>query len=684
MPRSKATSIADRRSPSKSPQYRFVGGKGGVGKTTCAAALGIESARRGELTLVISTDPAPSLGDALRQRLGPTPRPVRGVARLHAAEIDAAAALNRWIAARRATLEEVALRGTWLDREDVSRLLELSLPGIDEVAGLLQIANLADADRYDRIIVDTAPTGHLLRMLGMPAVLDGLAQVFDHMQAKHRILVDALRGAWSPDDADALIEEMSGDAKRLSALLRDSTRARVSWLTVPELMSVEEAADGIHWLTRNGIPVDTVIVNRVTPPPPSPCGWCRARRSGERHAIAVLRQKISSAVPVVPLPAVDKEPRGRVALGALGKLLERAAPIAPAATRSLRSRVRAELPAGVASEPVRDIVMAGTRLIMFGGKGGVGKTTCAAALAVDLAAREKNRRVLLLSVDPAHSIGDALGQPFSDVPKRIDGGPGNLIVRELEAERVFKELRERFAHAIEELFARLSGGSGLDESLAAHDRQVMQDLLDLAPPGIDELVAVIEVTQALGESADRSTVDLIVMDTAPTGHALRLIEMPALVHEWVKAVMAILLKYQPIVGLGDLGAVLLRLSQGLGRLREILTDPVRTQFVAVARPAALPRAETSRLLKRLARAGIGVPAVIVNAVGAGTCSRCRRDLKAHALEIGELRKELVKDRRQMARLIIAPAEIPPPHGYGPLREWRTTWFSPKPRRAAPA
>jgi hypothetical protein len=88
-------------------------------------------------------------------------------------------------------------------------------------------------------------------------------------------------------------------------------------------------------------------------------------------------------------------------------------------------------------------------------------------------------------------------------------------------------------------------------------------------------------------------------------------------------------------------------------------------------------------LKRLARARIGVPAVIVNAVGAGPCSRCRRDLQAQALEIGELRKELMKGRRQMARLIVAPADIPPPHGYGPLRKWRTTWFAPKPRRSAP-
>ena len=99
--------------------------------------------------------------------------------------------------------------------------------------------------------------------------------------------------------------------------------------------------------------------------------------------------------------------------------------------------------------------------------------------------------------------------------------------------------------------------------------------------------------------------------------------MPALAHDWVKALMAILLKYQSIVGVGELGEVLLRLSQGLRRLRELLTDPARTTFVAVTRPAALPHAETLRLLRRLRAASISVPAVIVNAVGAGTAHDVR-------------------------------------------------------------
>jgi len=125
------------------------------------------------------------LGDALNRSLAAAPRRIplrRGI--LDAVEIDAPRALERWLAKRRESFERIALRGTWLDRDDVSRLLRLSLPGIDELAALFEIARLARTGRYGLIVVDTAPTGHTLRMLTMPESLRGLARVFDGMQAQ--------------------------------------------------------------------------------------------------------------------------------------------------------------------------------------------------------------------------------------------------------------------------------------------------------------------------------------------------------------------------------------------------------------------------------------------------------------------------------------------------------------------
>jgi arsenite-transporting ATPase len=195
-------------------------------------------------------------------------------------------------------------------------------------------------------------------------------------------------------------------------------------------------------------------------------------------------------------------------------------------------------------------------------------------------------------------LGDVFGAPVSDAARPVKGGPANLLVREIDARRGFAALRDRFAAAIDALVARLTGGSSVGGSATVYDRQVLQDLFDLAPPGVDELIAVIEVTDAILGGQRAAPFDLVIIDSAPTGHALRLLEMPGLAHDWVKALMAILLKYQDAVGVGELGEVLLRLSQGLRRLRELLADPARTTFVAVTRAAALPHAETVRRPRR--------------------------------------------------------------------------------------
>ncbi len=630
--------------------------------------MGLLAARAGRPTLIVSTDPAPSLGDALGQRLTHLPRPVRGVAHLDAVEVDAAAALARWLERRRGLLEQIALRGTWLDGDDVARLLRLSLPGIDEIAGLLQLGELADTGRYEHIVVDTAPTGHLLRMFGMPAVLGRLAVLFDRMQAKHRVVVEALRGSWTPDAADALLGGIDEDARRLGTMLRDPTQSLVAWVTLPERMATEETADGLRALKSQNITVDQIIVNRITPPARTACRWCDGRRRLERQAFLELERRVGAGLCIATVPSVDREPRGIAALRALGRHLRKPG-VRPGPRAGRVAPFTALLSPGAQATDVSAIVPRGTQLVLFGGKGGVGKTTCAAAAAIGLALSSPDLRVLLLSADPAHSIGDVLEAGVSDDPQRIAGGPANLLVRELDASRAFAALRDRLANGIEALMRRTAG--------TATERQAMRDLVALAPPGVDELAAIIDVIQALGGRRGTAQFDLIVIDTAPTGHALRLLEMPALVHDWVKTVMAILLKYRPVVGVGDLGAVLLGLSQGLGRLRTLLGDPARTRFAVVTRAAALPRAETVRLLDRLRAAAIAAPIVIVNAVGAGTCARCRTERSRQQTEILALSKALTRARApKRPLLLLTPAMVPPPSGCAGLRGFLAEWRRP--------
>ena len=259
------------------PRFHFVGGKGGVGKTTCAAALSIAAAEAGSRVLVASTDPAPSLGDAFAIPLASSPRriPVRR-GQLSAVEINAPRSFRRWLDERRPVLERIAVQGTWLDQDDVARLLRLALPGIDEVAALFEISRLAQSNRYDLVVVDTAPTGHTLRMLVMPETFGQVAAVFDRMREKRRVMEEALRGDWTPGAEDALIAEMVRTARELGGVLRDDRRTLVSWVTLAEPMVVAETRDALDALRETGIAVDTIIVNRLTPPAATPCvSTCR-------------------------------------------------------------------------------------------------------------------------------------------------------------------------------------------------------------------------------------------------------------------------------------------------------------------------------------------------------------------------------------------------------------------------
>jgi len=587
---------------------------------------------------------------------------------LHAVQIDAARALRKWIAQRYASLETIARDGTWLDAEDVTRILSLSLPGIDEIAALLELARYAQSPRFDLVIVDTAPTGHTLRMLDMPETLFGVARVFDSMREKHRVMVAALRGTLRKEREDLLIEELASDARRLAAMLRHGDATRISWVSLAEPMAMAETRDALDALRAREMTVSELIINRLTPVPIEArsgrtvrCGHCDARRSLETHA---LGQIPATAHRVIALYERDPEPRGIPALQRIGKDLS-----AAAATASARSRRTAPWTASLNGDLVRidSLSAESTRLLLFGGKGGVGKTTCATAAAIAAAAQWPARRVLLISTDPAHSLGDALGMPLSDTAVRVPV-KGHLMAREVDASSAFAAVKQKYATAIDTLFDRLGGGGSLD---AGHDRSVMHGLIDLAPPGLDELAATIEIVEAI--SGDDPLVHLAVVDTAPTGHALRLLEMPALIHDWTHALMTILLKYQPVIGLGDLGSLLLKLSRGIGRFRTVLTDRALTRFVVVTRAAALPRAESVRLVERLDDLGVHTPALLVNALGRGSCARCRSASSRELRELEALRRAVLPEV-EGRRVLIVPTTLPPPHGHAALGRWqRTSW-----------
>jgi arsenite-transporting ATPase len=588
-------------------------------------------------------------------------------------ELDADAALGRWIGERRAALRRIVGRGTYLDDDDIDAILRLAFPGVDELIGLLELSRLARAGPWERVVVDTAPTGHTLRLLAMPATLSRIAVVLDDMQAKHRFLSESLGGRHRPDAADALVDEVAAAGRDLAALLRDPARVRVSWVLLPETLSLAEARDGIGALEASGIAVSEIVVNRVTPPPPGPCALCEGRRREEAGVLAAVRATLGGRA-LRTVPAVAREPRGVAALRALGAAGRRGVPeLGP--PRARRRAPPSPAPPAHDERWLSLVAPAGRELVLFAGKGGVGKTTCAAAVALALADRPQAPRVLLLSTDPAHSLGDVLDTELADEARAVPGAPPSLRAREIDAPALFVERRRRYLETVDAVFAALRGGSSFDPT---YDRVVVEDLIDLAPPGLDELLGILAVTEALGIDGaaarpESRRCDVAIVDTAPTGHALRLLAMPEAALEWVHALMAILLKYRAVMGLGELGQDLLAIARELRGLRALLTDARRAAVVVVTRPAELPRLETRRLLSGLRALRVGVAAVVVNALTPPGCARCRRVAAAEARVLGAVRRDVASRAPRGCAIIQAPAVAPPPRGAVALAAWRRAW-----------
>ena len=429
-------------------------------------------------------------------------------------------------------------------------------------------------------------------------------------------------------------------------------------MTLPEPMALEETSDALDALQSQGIRIQTLIVNRATPR--GGCEWDAARRRFEARALSPLGGQISARA------AHDGAgPSARTA-GCRGAEVPGVCMCGGASCLASAAASHATLCRGRwwSAPSAIGAAVFDARLLLFGGKGGVGKTTCSAAVALDLARARPGRRFLLLSTDPAHSLGDVFGARVDDEARPVAGGPRNLDVREMDASCGLQRFRDRYRETVDAMFADLTRAT----NDASADRSAFGDLIDLAPPGVDEVMAIADVAGLL---ADEGPYRTIVADTAPTGHALRLLDTPGVLREWTQALMTILLKYPHVVRPGAFAQVLVDLSQRLRALERMLRDGSQTAFIIVTRPAALPREETIALEESLQKLGVAVGAIIVNAFGAGSCSRCRHLMTEQRRELRALRSRL--GRRRRYAMIVTPATLPPPHGADALQAWRSRW-----------
>jgi arsenite-transporting ATPase len=249
--------------------------------------------------------------------------------------------------------------------------------------------------------------------------------------------------------------------------------------------------------------------------------------------------------------------------------------------------------------------------LIFAGKGGVGKTTLACATAVRLAQEFPGKQVLLFSTDPAHSLAACLGANLGPQPVRL--GPG-LTAMEIDAPREFAALKRQYHQELEKFLQ-----TAFENFDVPFDRQVMERMLDLSPPGLDEIMALVRVMEFL----EKGRYDIFIMDSAPTGHLLRLLELPELVDQWLKTFFGLLLKYKLALRFPDLSHQLVRLSRDLKLLRNLWRDPARAALYTVTILTEMAFQETSDLLAVCGRLGVPAPVLLLNlATPAWDCPLC--------------------------------------------------------------
>ena len=574
----------------------FFGGKGGVGKTTCAAAAALRYASRSPQSsyLLVSTDPAHSLADSLGDFQPPH--------NLTVLEFNAQNSVETFKAKHRSKFAEIAARGTFLDEEDIRRLLDLSLPGLDELMALLSIAEWVESQAYDLIVADTAPTGHTLRLLATPDLIRTWLKALDALLAKHRFMRQRFRGSYHRDELDQFLLDLSADVKQMESLLHDPRSCRFVPVMLAENLVISETLNLLGELRRLEIPVSEVVVNRLFPD--NSCSLCAEGRHRQGQLLTELLNTASSAgyawwgVTLSP-----KEMRGSLLEtfwdGAAA--VDPALPVLPAAPLELTPWVEAAPPC---PSP-------GITYLIFAGKGGVGKTTLACATAVRLAQEFSGREILLFSTDPAHSLAACLKADIGPRPVRL--GPG-LTAMEIDAPGEFAALKKQYHQELENFLHTVFENFDLP-----FDRRVMERMLDLSPPGLDEIIALVRAMEFL----EAGRYDIFILDSAPTGHLLRLLELPELIDQWLKTFFGLLLKYRLTFRFPSLSQQLVKISRNLKLLRNLWQDPARAALYAVSILTEMAFQETCDLLAACGRLGVPVPVLLLNlATPAWDCPLC--------------------------------------------------------------
>lgn len=564
--------------------YLFFTGKGGVGKTSLSCAVALALADRGKRVLLVSTDPASNLDEMLGITLSDQPKSVPGASGLFAMNIDPDKAAEDY---RIRVLDQMGPEANEEDRatvrEQLSGACTIEIAAFDEFVGLLS----GEASEFDHVIFDTAPTGHTLRLLSLPRAWTGFLKGND-------------RGAscLGPHSGLKMQEERF---KRALATLSDPARTAIVLVTRADRGAAREAARTSDELRALGLGNQRLVINGVF----HAFGQGDAVAEGLARDHAAVIAALPANLAILPRDEVPLRSFDMVGLPALRALFHDEVPVAEAV-----------VPAGIdgvgLDAMVEELAQAGRGLIMVMGKGGVGKTTVAAAVAVGLVKR--GHRVHLTTTDPA-----------AHVSLVVDGSLDGLVVDRIDPVA-------ETARYVEKILA--TKGRDLDEA----DRALMRE--DLASPCTEEVAVFHAFSRIVSEARGA----FVVMDTAPTGHTLLLLDATGAYHRQM---------------MQDMGLVQGRIVTPLMRLQ----DPDYTKVILVALPETTPVSEAAALQDDLRRARIEPWGWVVNrsmARSGTTDPLLQRRITGEAMQIARIKDGLAR------RIYLLPFLAEPPVGVSAL------------------
>jgi arsenite-transporting ATPase len=591
------------------PRLTFFIGKGGVGKTTLSASYAARIAKQPKRkVLLVSTDPAHSLSDILDVKLAsnikrvPLPK-----ANLSAWQINAESVFRRFLDERRKQFLALIESGTLFTAEEIEPLLDTALPGMAELGSLLALQDLVEDRRWTDIVIDTAPIGHTLRLFSLPKHFEDFLRFLDLAGSRDRWLTQRF-GTKQRSPAEDIVADLKRSAEHMNSVLSSET-SRVYLVTSPESFSLEQSVRSVRALRAitSTLPLAGIIVNRAVRNG-GRCPRCLRRAQRTKHALGFLKDHFAGT------KLLMSEDSGEPVIGTAGLARHAETVFGASRYRISRGRSSAKLQFKETEWPKFP-----QHLCFTVGKGGVGKTTVSASIAY-LDRKRQTQPVTICSTDPAPSLDDVFQTSVGNNPKPVLGDRG-LCAIEVDSVAEFRAWANDMQQKIAGAFSQQRGGITVDVSF---DRQIFSALLDIVPPGIDEIFAIFKILDLTATGSQGQ----IVIDMAPTGHALELLRMPERIAHWTRLLLKMLAAHRTLALAQDVAVEIATLGQRVRGLLSLMQDSRSACAVAVTLPEPMPARQAEYLLDQMRGLGINIAAVMINRVlldtGCGRCSNAQR------------------------------------------------------------